>query len=593
MKIKFLALVNVMFTAILHAQVGIGTENPKSTLDVVGIPNEALSVDGIMAPRLTGMQLKAKDNVYTTDQKGAIVYVTSGLLVSDTTAKTINVTTEGYYYFDGIVWQKYATGSSANSIWVRQNSDKDIALVYSLGKETETYTQGGHKIVDKDDVNYYVGKDSNGNYETLNSTNGNEYYLRKMKSSDFVSNNTNNNISITKFFRKDLTIVDASDNTYDGKNYYHNYSLMQTTPDNTKDIPRLYTDVNTSEHGGQGLVNRLIGSMGTASVINTSRALELNGTLSSAIFSSSSDLTNLYGSMSNASTRGSGKLKLVVGAYNRVDNYIFDNTSPIEESIATYSSTLFNNKSIGHIDNLYGNKINNIASDNDVTNTFGTYITSNVPKTINNYGIFLDNITTGANKWSIYSNGGNSYFKDNVGIGTNAPSNALHVKTASDPLRLEGLQTGASGNNILVAAADGVVKTISPTQMSTTPQYFYAPSIVLPTTSFGVSTANTDDIFYNSSTDVYTVKLHTIYQKQFGLVGDVAGVNRTAIRSNSSSSLKTFTNTELDYFITYFDNSVFDPSTITLSTDGVLTYKVITNAEISEKTYMNIVFKVK
>ena len=150
----------------------------------------------------------------------------------------------------------------------------------------------------------------------------------------------------------------------------------------------------------------------------------------------------------------------------------------------------------------------------------------------------------------------------------------MHVKTASDPLRLEGLQTGASGNNILVAAADGVVKTISPTQMSTTPQYFYAPSIVLPTTSFGVSTANTDDIFYNSSTDVYTVKLHTIYQKQFGLVGDVAGVNRTAIRSNSSSSLKTFTNTELDYFITYFDNSVFDPSTITLSTDGVLTYKV-------------------
>ena len=152
MKIKFLALVNVMFTAVLYAQVGIGTETPKSTLDVVGIPNETLSVDGIMAPRLTGTQLKSKDNVYTTDQKGAIVYVTSGLLVSDTTAKTINVTTEGYYYFDGIVWQKYATGSSANSIWVRQNSDKDIALVYPLGKETETYTQSGHKIVDKDDV---------------------------------------------------------------------------------------------------------------------------------------------------------------------------------------------------------------------------------------------------------------------------------------------------------------------------------------------------------------------------------------------------------------------------------------------------------
>lgn len=49
----------------------------------------------------------------------------------------------------------------------------------------------------------------------------------------------------------------------------------------------------------------------------------------------------------------------------------------------------------------------------------------------------------------------------NVGIGTSSPSNTLHVNAASNPVRLQGLQTGASTDMMLTANATGVVRQTS------------------------------------------------------------------------------------------------------------------------------------
>ncbi|WP_293788212.1 hypothetical protein [uncultured Pedobacter sp.] len=46
----------------------------------------------------------------------------------------------------------------------------------------------------------------------------------------------------------------------------------------------------------------------------------------------------------------------------------------------------------------------------------------------------------------------------NVGIGTSTPASMLHVKATADPVRLEGLQTGALANTPIVADANGVLK---------------------------------------------------------------------------------------------------------------------------------------
>ncbi len=87
-------------------QIGISTADPKATLDIAASPADLTKTDGLIAPRLKGTELKAKDSNYTNDQTGAIVYVTEALKDADTTDKTKNVTKIGYYHFDGSVWQK-------------------------------------------------------------------------------------------------------------------------------------------------------------------------------------------------------------------------------------------------------------------------------------------------------------------------------------------------------------------------------------------------------------------------------------------------------------------------------------------------------
>ena len=84
----------------MHAQVGIGTTTPKATLDITGQPTITTELDGLIAPRLTGDQLRAK--TYTADQTAAMVYVT--VADSAPAGQTINVNGIGYYYFDGTVW---------------------------------------------------------------------------------------------------------------------------------------------------------------------------------------------------------------------------------------------------------------------------------------------------------------------------------------------------------------------------------------------------------------------------------------------------------------------------------------------------------
>ncbi|MFB9075984.1 hypothetical protein ACFFWB_00960 [Flavobacterium procerum] len=49
-----------------------------------------------------------------------------------------------------------------------------------------------------------------------------------------------------------------------------------------------------------------------------------------------------------------------------------------------------------------------------------------------------------------------------IGINTNVPTNTLHVTATADPIRAEGLQTGAVTDNFVVVNSTGVLKTIAP-----------------------------------------------------------------------------------------------------------------------------------
>ncbi|PKG43977.1 hypothetical protein [Psychroflexus sp. MES1-P1E] len=97
MKKLLLSFVLIAANFILSAQVGVNTTEPKATLDVVGDPATSTVLDGILAPRLTESQLRAK--TYTIAQDGVLVYVTAD--ATPVAGQTENVTTKGYYFFDG------------------------------------------------------------------------------------------------------------------------------------------------------------------------------------------------------------------------------------------------------------------------------------------------------------------------------------------------------------------------------------------------------------------------------------------------------------------------------------------------------------
>lgn len=100
------------------AQVGINTETPKATFHVKeSAPLDITKPEGIIAPQFSGDQLQSKNDAYTTEQTGSIVYVTEAV-TGTPSGKTIHVTSPGYYYFDGTEWKVIGTGP-----WKVQETD--------------------------------------------------------------------------------------------------------------------------------------------------------------------------------------------------------------------------------------------------------------------------------------------------------------------------------------------------------------------------------------------------------------------------------------------------------------------------------------
>lgn len=115
MKKNILILVAISISAAAYSQVGIDTETPKATLDVVVKSDKLNQPFGIIAPRVEGNQLRNSGGQFNADQDGAIVYATSPVS-SGTTGRAKDVTEKGYYYFDASLDNGSTTSTG---LWVR------------------------------------------------------------------------------------------------------------------------------------------------------------------------------------------------------------------------------------------------------------------------------------------------------------------------------------------------------------------------------------------------------------------------------------------------------------------------------------------
>jgi hypothetical protein len=123
-KILLTATVLVGFATVAQAQqgrVGVNTTTPAATLDVAANTGDATRPDALLVPRMTRAQLTAKDAAYAntgtgaTNQTGGLVFVTA--IDGTASAKTTNVTTTGFYYYDGpnAVWVAVGGGVAATA----------------------------------------------------------------------------------------------------------------------------------------------------------------------------------------------------------------------------------------------------------------------------------------------------------------------------------------------------------------------------------------------------------------------------------------------------------------------------------------------
>jgi len=131
----FPALLLVGTFAFTNAQVGVNTDAPHATLDVVGDASNNAKLDGIIAPRISGDLLKTKS--YTSLQTGALVYVTTA--DPSPSGQTLDVTSTGYYYFNGDLdkWIKITSGTLSEP-WKIQGTNNQSTLntdnIYQQGK---------------------------------------------------------------------------------------------------------------------------------------------------------------------------------------------------------------------------------------------------------------------------------------------------------------------------------------------------------------------------------------------------------------------------------------------------------------------------
>ena len=145
MNIKIL-LGSLLFTNLMIAQVGVGTSDPKVSLHIAGKPTVTTEKDGVLIPKITGDQLKAKS--YTATEIGTMIYITD-IPTGTNTSNTVQlVDAPGFYYLASVSgnlrWTKMiaATFDKTDDEWV--NSGSSVIL----GKKADgTTARTGHEQV--------------------------------------------------------------------------------------------------------------------------------------------------------------------------------------------------------------------------------------------------------------------------------------------------------------------------------------------------------------------------------------------------------------------------------------------------------------
>src|SRR5690606_37649961 len=159
--------------------------------------------------------------------------------------------------------------------------------------------------------------------------------------------------------------------------------------------------------------------------------------------------------------------------------------------------------------------------------------------------------------------------------------NAMTLATGGSNLNITGLDKStvqATPNNavitdrILSVDANDKVKALK----AAMPKFFYMPSVLVPTAESHLGQAG---VTFDNATRTGTINLYTIYTAQFG----------NPVASTNASALPVLRIQDLDFHVTYATPGAFTISGIDAAT-GIMTYTVSPTADITNGSFINIVF---
>ncbi|QIG89341.1 hypothetical protein G6R40_06440 [Chryseobacterium sp. POL2] len=402
MKNKYILLGCLVVSTTAFSQVGINTETPQATLDVTGKATTVTAADGIIAPRITGDQLRAKNAVYTQAQNGTLIYVTEADTAPAT--KTINVTSPGYYYYD----QPTATAG----VW-RAVSSNDWKLTGNTG------TNPANNFVGTTDEQPLVFRVNNSEKLRITPAGRLDFSNPSALANVLVEGGNETMTGTRNTALGQAALVANTTGSY-------NLALgTQSMPANTEgswntavgnfSLNKIVSGLRNTAVGNYSMEAITTGSNNTA-IGNGSLILNTTGIANTAIGNAA---------LSNATT---GSRNIALGHYSGSAN---PNPGVMSQGITTESYSI------------------NIGDHTGIPNTLvGQDNTMNIGNLIFGRALTSQNPNAPAGF---------------IGVGVNNPEHRLHVNapdSSSDPVRIQGLRAGTATDKMVVADATGVLKTV-------------------------------------------------------------------------------------------------------------------------------------
>lgn len=164
------------FSIKINAQVGVNTNSPASTVDLTAKNSTGTTsnVDGFLMPRVDRQRAQSMTSIPIS----TLIYVNS-IATGTAAGIAVNITTTGYYYFDGTAWAKLNVGasiftSSVNSTTGADFNVNDLATTIVPGTpQTFTIPTGGKALF----INFMLGIDYVGTPATGSA---NAYYEARL-----------------------------------------------------------------------------------------------------------------------------------------------------------------------------------------------------------------------------------------------------------------------------------------------------------------------------------------------------------------------------------------------------------------------------